>query len=88
MAEYESDFPGLISEYVEAQLRRNNAAVETVYERMLTQEGTDYGVLVENNADGTVTVTLSPSVPFGQIHYQESPGAGHVGLHTKQREGE
>lgn len=52
------------------QIRNNNAAIEEMCEKMLMQDGTGYGVLVENNPDSTVTVTLTPEVPFGEIHYK------------------
>jgi hypothetical protein len=73
-----SSYPEAIADYVEAQIRRNDDAIEEMCERMLVQDGTDYGVLVYNNGDGTITTGLSPLVPFGEIHYMLLPPNGAV----------
>lgn len=58
-----------IQPYIDEQVRLNDDAIETMIEMMLVQDGTDYGVLVLSNPDGTVTVGLSPGLPFGRICY-------------------
>lgn len=59
-----------IQPFIEEQRKNNEAAIEQMCERMLTQEGTDYGVLVTEMNNGTVTAELSPDVPFSQIHHK------------------
>lgn len=64
-----------IQRVTETLMRRAAGQVETMCERMLTQDGTDYGVLVTteydlDNLQATITTALSPEVPFGQIHYR------------------
>lgn len=58
---------------VRTQVQRNTDAVETMCERMLVQDGTDYGVLVQPYTDGSVSARLSPDVPFGKIGYMNVP---------------
>lgn len=65
---------GDIRELVQEAYRRQRQAIDEMCERMLTQDGTDCGILVETKFEGMKAwseVTLSPEVPFGEIHYKE-----------------
>jgi isocitrate dehydrogenase len=61
-------YPEVIQAYVREQIRRNDDAIEAMCERMLVTPG-DYGVLVVDNPDGTVTASLSHDVPAMTIGY-------------------
>lgn len=69
------EFGVLLSGYLQEAARRVRDAIETMCKQTLAQESTDHGVLVQHHTDGTVTVTLSPEVPFGQIEHHHDEGA-------------
>lgn len=60
---------GPVQRMIREQVRRNDAVIEEACWVMLRQTGTQYGVLVETNTNGTVTATLTPEVPYAEIHY-------------------
>jgi hypothetical protein len=57
-----------MAEMVRAVAEQHHDDVEAMCEAMLV-DPCGWGVLVENCHDVRPRVTLSPDVPFGQVHY-------------------
>ena len=55
-----------VGEFIQAHIERQDAAIEEAVEAAL-QDGR-YGVLVVRRWDESMTVSVSPLVPYGQIH--------------------